>query len=99
MSKNLTWITTDNAAIYFEDTEVGRMKKELWDASEEEIDAILREYEVPSLPELGKPGCYIQTTPRQRVNKASPPQAAGYLQVLAYECSTPQAAGNPPRRD
>lgn len=34
-----------------------------------------------------------------QVNKPSPPQAAGYLPVLAYECSTPQAAGNLPGRD
>ena len=31
-----------------------------------EIDAILKEYEVPSPSELGKAGSYIQTTPRAR---------------------------------
>jgi len=70
MTKNsdLTmWITTDNPAIVFEDTEVGRLKNKLWNASEEEIDAVLRDYGVPSPPELGKPGSYIQTTPRQRL--------------------------------
>ena len=61
------WLTTENPAIIFENTEVGRLKKEVWDASEEEIDSILKEYEVPSPPELGKPGSYIQTTIRQRV--------------------------------
>jgi len=61
------WITTEHPAIVFEDTEVGRLKKEIWDASEEEIDRILAEYEIPSPPELGKPGTYIQTTPRAKV--------------------------------
>ena len=66
-SKNSIWITTDNPAIVFEDTEVGRLKNELWNASKEEIDAILKEYEIPSPPELGKPGSYIQTTPRLKL--------------------------------
>lgn len=61
------WITTEHPAIVFEDTEVGRLKKEIWNASEEEIDRILAEYEVPSPSELVKPGSYIQTTPRAQV--------------------------------
>jgi len=61
------WLTTENPAIVFEDTEVGRLKKEIWDAPEEEIDRILQEYEVPSPPELGKPGSYIQTTVREQL--------------------------------
>ena len=65
--KSEIWLTTENPAIFFENTEVGRLKKEIWDASEAEIDAILAEYEVPSPPELGKPGSYIQTTVRQKL--------------------------------
>ncbi len=65
--KSKLWLTTENPAIFFENTEVGRLKKEIWDASEAEIDAILAEYGVPSLPELGKPGSYIQTTVRQKL--------------------------------
>ncbi len=61
------WLTTENPAIVFEDTTVGRLKKKIWDASEEEIDNILEDYEIPSPPELAKPGSYIQTTVRQRV--------------------------------
>ena len=61
------WITTENPAIKFENTAVGRLKKQVWDASEQEVDAILKDYEVPSPPELGKAGSYIQTTPRQDV--------------------------------
>ncbi|MCR4391508.1 MAG: creatininase family protein [Candidatus Acetothermia bacterium] len=64
------WITTEHPAIVFEDTEVGRLKKKLWDASEAEIDRILSEYGVPSAPELGKPGSYIQTTVRAKVIEA-----------------------------
>jgi creatinine amidohydrolase len=58
------WLTTDYPEIIFEDNTVGQLKKEIWDASEEEIDAILAEYEIPSPSELGKAGCYIQNTPR-----------------------------------
>lgn len=58
------WISTGHPLIVFEDNEVGRLKKQIWDASEEEIDRILAEYEIPSPSELGKPGSYIQTTPR-----------------------------------
>ena len=61
------WITTEYPAIIFEDSEVGRLKKKVWDASAADIDAILADYGVPSEPELGKPGSYIQTTVRQRV--------------------------------
>jgi len=65
--ENKLWLTTENPAIIFENTDVGRLKKELWDASEKEIDKILAQYEVPSPPELGKPGSYIQTTVRQEL--------------------------------
>jgi len=61
------WITTEHPAILFEDSEVGRLKKKIWDASEDEIDAILADYGVPSEPELGKTGSYIQTSVRQRL--------------------------------
>src|SRR6056297_519147 len=60
------WLFTDYPEIFFEDNDVGRMKKEIWDATDEEIEAILREYDIPSDPELGKPNTYIQTTPRAR---------------------------------
>jgi len=60
------WYTTDNPLIFFEDTSVGRLKKEIWDASEEEIAKMLADYEIPSPSELGKAGCYIQNTPRAR---------------------------------
>lgn len=67
MSKGKKWLLTDNPAIIFEDNTVGRLKKEIWDASMEEIDAILEEYGIPSESELGKAGTYIQNTPRTKV--------------------------------
>ncbi len=61
---NDLWITTEHPAIVFENTEVGRLKKAIWDSSEKEINKILKAYGIPSAPELGKPGSYIQTTVR-----------------------------------
>jgi creatinine amidohydrolase len=61
---NKKWLTTDHPAIVFEDNTVGRLKKQIWDASEDEIESILKEYDIPSPSELGKAGCYIQNTPR-----------------------------------
>ncbi|MGE5582579.1 MAG: 3-dehydro-scyllo-inosose hydrolase [Bacillota bacterium] len=67
--KDKIWLTTGNPAIIFEDNTVGRLKKQLWDASEAEIDKILAEYGIPSESELGKAGTYIQNTPRYQVIK------------------------------
>jgi creatinine amidohydrolase/Fe(II)-dependent formamide hydrolase-like protein len=61
------WLTTECPEVVFENTNVGRLKKQIWDASEEEIDKILKDYGIPAESELGKPGCYIQNTPRVRV--------------------------------
>jgi len=61
------WLTTNRPDLNFEDTSVGRMKKRIWEASPEEIDRILQEYEIPSPSELGKPGTYVQNTIRHRV--------------------------------
>jgi len=61
------YLTTEYPNIFFEDDKVGRLKKRLWDASEEEIQAILDDYGIGSDSEMGKPGCYIQTSPRKMV--------------------------------
>jgi creatinine amidohydrolase/Fe(II)-dependent formamide hydrolase-like protein len=53
--------------LYFEDNTVGRLKKEVWDASDAEIDAILADYGIPSPIEWAKPESYIQTTVRHRL--------------------------------
>jgi creatinine amidohydrolase len=67
MSDNAMWLTTEYPQIVFENTEVGRLKKKLWDMSDKEIDEVLAKYDIPSPPELGVPGTYIQTTPRHLV--------------------------------
>ncbi|XP_060084803.1 3-dehydro-scyllo-inosose hydrolase-like [Ylistrum balloti] len=63
-AKNKKWLSTKYPHIVFEDNEVGRMKKELFEAPMSEIDRILEDYGIPSPSELGKGGSYIQTTPR-----------------------------------
>ena len=60
-------LPTDQPDLFFEDNTVGRLKKQVWEASDAEIDAILAEYGVPSPVEWGKPGSYIQTTVRHQV--------------------------------
>ena len=62
--ENQHWLTTEFPHIIFENNSVGQLKKEIWDASEDEIDAILADYEIPSPSELGKAGSYIQNTAR-----------------------------------
>jgi len=52
---------------FFEDNAVGRLKKEIWEANEPQIDAWLKEYGTPSPCEWTKPGSYIQTTVRHQV--------------------------------
>ena len=62
----MKWLTTDYPQIVFEDNTVGRLKKKIWDASKEEIEEILKKYDIPSEPELGKANTYIQNTSRAR---------------------------------
>jgi len=61
------YLATSQPDLFFEDNGVGRMKKEVWESSDEQIDAILADYGVPSPVEWGKPGSYIQTTTRWQV--------------------------------
>ncbi|MBN2073603.1 MAG: creatininase family protein [Actinobacteria bacterium] len=60
----MEWFRTSNPLVVFENNSVGLLKKQIWDAELEEIEDILKQYEIPSEPELGKAGCYIQNTPR-----------------------------------
>ena len=62
-------LPSDQPDLFFEDNTVGRLKKEVWEASDAEIDAILAEYGIPSPVEWGKPGSYIQTTVRWQVEE------------------------------
>jgi len=61
------WLTTNRSDLFFEDNQVGRLKKKIWEASDQEIDRILADYGIPSPSELSKPGTYIQTTIRKNV--------------------------------
>jgi creatinine amidohydrolase/Fe(II)-dependent formamide hydrolase-like protein len=60
-------LATDQPDLYFEDNAVGRLKKEVWDATDAQIDAILVNYGIPSPVEWARPGSYIQTTIRHQV--------------------------------
>lgn len=60
-------IKTGTEDLFFEDNPVGRLKKEIWEASDEEIDKILKDYGIPSAPEWAKEGTYLQTTIRHKI--------------------------------
>jgi creatinine amidohydrolase/Fe(II)-dependent formamide hydrolase-like protein len=62
-------LATEEPDLFFEDNAVGRLKKGIWDASDQEIDTILAEYGIPSPVEWGKPNSYIQTTVRKQVEE------------------------------
>ena len=60
-------LPTNQPDLFFEDSAVGNMFRELWNADDATIDAILADYGIPSPCEWTKPGSYIQTTIRHRV--------------------------------
>ena len=60
-------LETNQPDLYFEDDEIGRMKKGLWDASEGEVDAILAEYGLPAPVQWGDPRVYLQMMPRHQL--------------------------------
>ena len=63
----IDWMRTENPDVKFENNELGRVKKEVWDMNEEQLDAVLKEYGIPSPSELGMADSYIQTTPRGKL--------------------------------
>ena len=65
----MAFLKTKVDTVFFEDNEIGRMKKRIFEASPEEIDKILAEYEMPSPSELLTEGCYIQNTPRWKIEQ------------------------------
>jgi 3-dehydro-scyllo-inosose hydrolase len=65
----MSFLRTTRDDVFFEDNAIGRMKKQIFEASSKEIDKILAEYEMPSPSELTKEGCYIQNTPRHKVEE------------------------------
>ena len=50
------FLPTNQPDLFFEDNPVGRMKKEVWEASDAQIDAILGEYGIPSPCGVGQTG-------------------------------------------
>jgi len=67
MAAKKKWLSTSQPDLFFEDTSVGRVKRQIWEASGKKIDRILKGYGIPSPSELGKPGSYVQTTVRRQV--------------------------------
>ena len=65
------WLATSQPDLYFENTAVGRIKKEVWEADEAKLDAILAEYGVPAPGgcEWATPGSYLQTTVRHELEQ------------------------------
>src|SRR5512139_917257 len=51
----------------FENTGVGQLKERIFNLRDDEVWALLKEYEVPSPGELEKPGSYIQNTVRKKL--------------------------------
>jgi creatinine amidohydrolase/Fe(II)-dependent formamide hydrolase-like protein len=65
----MSLIPTDQPDLFFEDSPAGRIFKEVWDADEAKVDAILADYGVPSPCEWATPNSYLQTTVRAQVEK------------------------------
>jgi creatinine amidohydrolase len=60
-------LATNQPDLFFEDNAVGRLKKGIWDATDAEIDAILKEHGIPSPVEWARKDSYIQTTIRHEL--------------------------------
>jgi creatinine amidohydrolase len=65
------WLASKNPTVVFEDNPIGRMKKELWEADDAAIDAVLAEYgmapgEVPPV-QWSTPGVYMQMMTRRQL--------------------------------
>mgnify|MGYP001161815051 FL=1 len=60
-------LATSQPDLFFEDDAIGRMKKEIWEASEAEVDKMLAEYGMPAPVEWGSPRVYLQMMPRHQL--------------------------------
>ena len=67
MTEKQNFLSTDQPDLFFENSAVGRLKHEIWQADDAQIDKWLAEYGVPSPPEWTKRGSYLQTTPRHEL--------------------------------
>ena len=75
------WLASSNPTVIFEDNHIGHMKKELFEAGEAQLDAVLADYGMApgsvSPVEWSKPGSYIQMmTRRQLIEEGVFPPAA-----------------------
>jgi creatinine amidohydrolase len=83
----IKWIETENPEVKFEDTHIGKIKKMVWDADEKQLDKWLKEdFEIPSPSELGKPCCYIQTTPHALAREKRHKNDIVLLPIGCSEC-------------
>ena len=80
------WLTTEYPNIFFENNKVGQLKKKIFDAPMNDIEEILKEYDVPSPSELGKGGSYIQNTPRMHVIEDRRKNDIVFVPVGCTEC-------------
>ena len=66
----MAFLESKVANVLFEDNQIGRMKKRIFEASEKDLDKILADdFGFPADSELTKSGCYIQNTPRHQVEQ------------------------------
>ena len=80
------WLSTSHPTLFFEDTLVGQLKRDVWEAPEEVIDAILAEYGIPAPSELGKPRTYIQNTVRHDLIENRRKNDIAFIPVGSTEC-------------
>lgn len=85
--EKIDWLRTENVDIKFENNRIGKIKKSVWDADEAQLDKWLEEdFGIPSDSEIGKPNCYIQTTPRHRLIDRRRKNDIVFLPVGSTEC-------------
>ncbi len=58
------WFPIDQPDLFFENNNIGRLKKAGWKSREEQTDAISAEYGVPAPVEWFRSGTYTQTMVR-----------------------------------
>lgn len=89
------WLTTDYPEISFEDNEIGRLKKEIFDMPFEEVEKVLKEdFDIPNVNEceIGIAGTYIQNTPRYIVKQK---QKKNDIVLVPVGCTENHGIHNP----
>jgi len=85
--EKIDWIRTEHPDFKFENNNIGRIKKEVWDANQDQLDKWLHEdFQIPSESEIGKANCYIQTTPRHRLIERRRKNDIVFLPIGSSEC-------------